>query len=199
MHAATLPRRRARLTVLALFALFLAPVVAAWLLHATAPHWHPQRTVNQGTLITPARPLPAAPLAAVGGSHVDENVLRGHWTLLLFGETPCDRDCQALLLQLRQVHAALNKDIPRVQRLLVLVGPQATAPPPIDPDLLLARLRDRSWLAHFALDTGSQPAASGRVYLVDPLGNLMMFYPAGGPVRGILKDLQRLLRISRVG
>ncbi len=199
MHAAALPRRRARLTLLALFALFLAPVVTAWLLHTTAPQWHPQGTVNQGTLITPARPLPAAPLAAVDGSRVDEDVLRGHWTLLLFSENPCDRDCQALLLQLRQVHAALNKDIPRVQRLLVLAGPQATAPPQGDPDLLLARLRDRSWLHHFALGAGNQPAASGRVYLVDPLGNLMMFYPAGSPVRGILKDLERLLRISRVG
>jgi cytochrome oxidase Cu insertion factor (SCO1/SenC/PrrC family) len=199
MHAAALPGRRARLTLLALLALFLVPLVAAWLLHTAAPQWRPQGTVNQGTLITPPRPLPAAPLAAVDGSRVDEDVLRGRWTLLLFSESPCDRDCQALLLRLRQVHAALNKDIPRVQRLLVLVGPQAAAPPQGDPDLLLGRLRDRGWLDHFALGAGNQPAASGRVYLVDPLGNLMMFYPADGPVRGILKDLQRLLRISRVG
>jgi cytochrome oxidase Cu insertion factor (SCO1/SenC/PrrC family) len=199
MHAATLPRRRARLTLVALFALFLAPVVAAWLLHTTVPQWHPQGTINQGNLITPPRPLPAAPLTAVDGSRMDGDVLRGHWTLLLFSEKPCDRGCQALLLQLRQVHAALNKDIPRVQRLLVLVGPQAAGPPQGDPDLLLARLRDRSWLDHFAVGAGDQPAASGRIYLVDPLGNLMMFYPAGGPVRGILKDLERLLRISRVG
>jgi cytochrome oxidase Cu insertion factor (SCO1/SenC/PrrC family) len=199
MRAATLPDRRARLTLLVVVALFLAPVVAAWLLHITAPHWHPQATVNRGTLITPARPLLPAPFAAVDGSRVDEDVLRGHWTLLLFSEHPCDRHCQALLLQLRQVHAALNKDIPRVQRLLVLVGPQAAAPPQGDPDLFLARLHDHGWLNHFALDAGNQPAVSGRIYLVDPLGNLMMFYPAGGPVRGILKDLQRLLRISRVG
>lgn len=199
MHAATLPARRARLTLLAVFALFLAPVVAAWLFHTVAPQWHPRGTVNQGTLIIPARPLPPAPLAAVDGGRLGEDVLRGHWTLLLFSEKPCDRNCQALLLQLRQVHAALNKDIPRVQRLLVLVGPQATAPPQVDPDLLLARLRDRSWLDHFALGAGGRPVVSGRVFLVDPLGNLMMFYPASDPVRGILKDLKRLLRISRVG
>jgi hypothetical protein len=40
---------------------------------------------------------------------------------------------------------------------------------------------------------------SHRIYLVDPLGNVMMFYPAGAPAKGMLEDMKRLLRLSQIG
>jgi hypothetical protein len=39
----------------------------------------------------------------------------------------------------------------------------------------------------------------GRIYIVDPLGNLMMSYAPGADAKGMLEDLKRLLKLSHVG
>jgi len=54
-------------------------------------------------------------------------------------------------------------------------------------------------LAVFPTYDGAAPDAAGRSYLVDPLGNLMMSYPADAAPKGMLKDLKRLLRLSHIG
>ena len=36
-------------------------------------------------------------------------------------------------------------------------------------------------------------------FLVDPLGNLMMHYDLSVPARGLMKDLQKLLKVSQIG
>jgi len=41
--------------------------------------------------------------------------------------------------------------------------------------------------------------AAGDVYLVDPLGNLMMHFPKQTGMQGMQEDLKRLLRVSRIG
>jgi hypothetical protein len=46
---------------------------------------------------------------------------------------------------------------------------------------------------------GHGPAAADRVYLIDPLGNLMMWYAADARPKGMLEDLKKLLRLSHVG
>ena len=51
----------------------------------------------------------------------------------------------------------------------------------------------------FTLPAGSPLDDPDRIYVVDPLGNLMMSYPAGADPNGIRKDLARLLRVSRIG
>jgi hypothetical protein len=42
-------------------------------------------------------------------------------------------------------------------------------------------------------------AAHAGIYLVDPLGNAMMVYAPETDPRDILKDLKKLLRVSKVG
>ena len=49
------------------------------------------------------------------------------------------------------------------------------------------------------LATASTALAAGRLYLVDPLGNLMMSYERGAPVKGLLDDLKKLLNLSHIG
>ena len=53
--------------------------------------------------------------------------------------------------------------------------------------------------SHFALSSGTPPADLNRVYVIDPLGNLMMSYPADADANRMRKDLARLLRVSQVG
>lgn len=70
------------------------------------------------------------------------------------------------------------------------------------PDLITARLdeaSDREFMALFP-GTGTTPASeAGRIYIIDPLGNLMMSYAPGAPPKGLLEDLKKLLKLSRIG
>ncbi len=57
----------------------------------------------------------------------------------------------------------------------------------------------KNFVEQFRLSAGSPLEDKGRVYIIDPLGNLMMSYPAGSDPTGIRKDLSRLLYASQIG
>lgn len=197
--------RRPAAILLLLVLVFAGPLVAAWIVYANLDHWRPG-TTNHGELIAPPRPLEGFTLRRVDGTALDAAYLRGKWTLVYIGPADCAEECRRAIYYMRQVRLALGQDADRVQRLLVLADPAQ-----------VAALRDflgdypgmavasgteaelREFLDRFAAAIGPQRAAPGRVYVVDPLGNLMMTYPPDAAPRGMLKDLQRLLRVSQVG
>ena len=162
-----------------------------------------ESTTNAGTLISPARPLQVAGLTRADGSALDSAVLRGRWTYVLFAPAECSADCREQLYLTRQTRIAMNKDIPRVQRLLVFEGMpsealrQAIASE--HPDLIWAvgDAASEPLLRHFR-GPGFAPKG-GQFFLVDPLGNLMMFYDLEVPAKGLMKDLRKLLKISQIG
>jgi hypothetical protein len=51
-----------------------------------------------------------------------------------------------------------------------------------------------AWLARFPRDDARQ-----FVYVVDPLGNLMMRFDIAQNPRGLLDDLNKLLKLSHIG
>jgi cytochrome oxidase Cu insertion factor (SCO1/SenC/PrrC family) len=194
-------RRRSRLGLVGLAALFFVPLaVSFWLYYGT--DWRPSGGAQHGELIDPARPLPEASLTRADGTPTGDDFLRGDWHLVYVGEGACGAPCRETLVKARQVRLALDKDVNRVSRVFLYSG--ATPDPGYlaaeHPDLVAARLDDeagRAVLAAFPQDP--PPAAAGHLYIVDPLGNLMMRYPADAPPRAILSDLERLLRLSHIG
>ncbi|MGA7802367.1 MAG: SCO family protein [Gammaproteobacteria bacterium] len=199
------PLRRQRFTLVAIALIFVAPMAVAWLLLAR-PGWQPSYTVNHGTLIRPPRPLSAVALYRTDGAPLQADYLRGKWTLLYIGSEACPGVCQRQLYNTRQVRLAQGKNIGRVQRLLVLTG--ATTESELHairtdhPDLtvVVSRAAGRAaFLQQFRLAGATDPANAGQVYVIDPLGNLMMSYGPGASPSGMLKDLERLLKVSYVG
>jgi hypothetical protein len=173
--------RRGRLKLALLGAFFVLPLALATL--AWWLGWATGATSNYGELISPPRPLAGPPFEA----------LRGKWVLVSVDAAACDAYCERKLYFMRQVHRAQGKDQDRVERLwLVTDGGQPRA------ELLAAIAGTRiepsgSLAAHF-------PAASAdHIYVVDPLGNLMMRFPRNPDPSRILKDVQRLLRVSQFG
>jgi hypothetical protein len=176
------PRRgRAKLWLLgAVFALPLAlAALAYWL------DWAPGTTVNYGELVTPPRPLAGPPFEA----------LRGRWVLVSFDAAACDAYCERKLYFMRQVRRAQGKDQDRVERLWVLTD---AAQPRAE---LLAAIEGTRIERAPALAARFPAAAAhaDHLYVVDPLGNLMMRFPRDPDPSRMLKDLQRLLRLSQVG
>jgi hypothetical protein len=187
-----------RIKLILLFSIFAAPFVLAY----TAYHfWTPKSFVNRGTLLQPVQLLADEPvqvdaLAATSWSKQDK--LNGKWILLLPENLPCAAACEERLVGLRQVHVAMGKHQPRIQRaVFVLSG----TPDPT----YLARLPDVVWLQgdkvraklQAASDAGTTPTQ--HIYLIDPLGNLFMRYPVNADLKDLVKDLERLLKASRIG
>ncbi|GMQ96209.1 MAG: hypothetical protein BMS9Abin14_733 [Gammaproteobacteria bacterium] len=190
-------RRRARALLIVTFLVFFLPVLGAWLLNVFAPDWRPFGTVNNGTLVQPARQITAAGLRHVDGTEIDPGYLSGRWTLVQVIDGACARSCIEALARSRQVQQALGSDTPRVQLLLVLAGP-VNAPPADIPQGVTVALASSEWLASFSF--AEAPAGQGpRIYLVDPQGYLMMRYPGDIDRRGLLADLERLLKLSMIG
>ena len=195
--------RRNRTKLLLLIGLFLIPPFAAWIAWQYLGSAGVQTTTNAGTLVSPARPLAIAGLVQGNGDTLTEDRLRGRWTYVMFARNGCDQRCQQQLYLTRQIRLGMNKDVRRVQRLLVLDSmPEDALAQRLTTeheDLLwavggsdAAPLRERFRGQGFAPD-GAQ------CFLVDPLGNLMMFYDPDVPAKGMIKDLRKLLKVSQVG
>lgn len=179
-------RARNLRTVAALAALFLLPLALAfYVYYGTA--WRPAGRVNHGSLISPPRPLPAAVS------------LRGDWTLIYVGDAACDEDCRRALLVMRQTRLALNNDMMRVARVWLATGkccpPEGAAPP----EAGLVVLDASGPAAGALLEAFPAPGRAHSLFVVDPLGNLVMSYDARTDPRGLLIDLQKLLRLSHIG
>jgi cytochrome oxidase Cu insertion factor (SCO1/SenC/PrrC family) len=196
-------RGKPRVTLIVMVVVFAAPVVLAWWLYAVV-QWRPADTVNHGVLVEPPRRLDTAyRLSTPAGTVMQPDYLQGKWTLVTIGDSDCDPVCTGNFYKMRQVRLAQGEDMRRVQRLFLITTPEAELPGTLEeyPEMdvvLLPRSTQEEFLAPFLIDAAA-PSAAGRVYLVDPLGNLMMYYNRDADPSGILKDLKRLLKISSVG
>jgi hypothetical protein len=195
--------RRSRVQLVLIFALFLIPPLSAWVAWQYLGEEGAQHTTNAGALITPARPLQVAGLIRADGTALDDAAMRGRWTYVLFAPSTCGERCEEQLYLTRQTRLSMNKDIPRVQRLLIF----ESMPPVALQEHLAADHEDLTWVVRETGASGllEQFAGPGFVangqqfFLVDPLGNLMMFYDLDVPAKGMMKDLQKLLKISQIG
>lgn len=195
-------RARNLRTVAALAALFLLPLALAfYTYYGTA--WRPAGHVNHGSLIDPPRLLPPPTLPRVPtGTPPDTPpgaTFRGDWTLVYVGDAACDEDCRRALLVMRQTRLGLNNDMTRVERVWLATGKccAAQGPTPLEAGLVVL---DASGPAAGAL-LAAFPAAGREhaLFVVDPLGNLMMSYDVRSDPRGLLEDLRKLLRLSHIG
>lgn len=196
------PQRRSRLQLILLAALFIAPVASAWLAWKYAVSEGVSGTTNAGELIQPARPLAAAPGLDPAGERLSPQLLTGRWSYVLLAGESCGEACMERLYVSRQLRTSVNKDMSRVQRVLVLtrVPADLAGLRESHPDLQVAVLDPAAWRGFSAQFTaGEQAAPDGTLYLVDPLGNLMMRYLPDVSFKGMFKDLRKLLKASQVG
>ncbi|MGB7905210.1 MAG: hypothetical protein WCF43_10985 [Steroidobacteraceae bacterium] len=198
-------RRRGRRQLIFLASLFFVPLLVAFWLYYGGSGWRPTGGTNKGDLIDPAVPLPAVALAMPDGTRTPADFLQGKWTIAYLGDGACDERCRKALYLSRQSWIALNKDMDRVQRVFLATGSsvdtQFVATEHVD--LRVAILGDdadsKTLLATFPAFDGVAPTTAGRLYLIDPLGNLVLSYSAAAPDKALLTDVKKLLRLSHIG
>ncbi|MEL7448851.1 MAG: hypothetical protein AAFN78_06555 [Pseudomonadota bacterium] len=196
-------QRRGRLVLLGLALLFMGPLAASWIWYFSGSSPAETRgTTNRGELISPARPLAQVAFPSLDGPAPD-SFPRGVWTLMLIDGSGCQTACQETLINLRQVNLALGNDVDRLRHALLVTGtaPDVAALRTQHRDLFLLDATGGAGPLFFKpFPTDANGAVDGsRVYLSDPLGNLMMSYPMDGDPKNMLKDIEKLLRLSRIG
>jgi hypothetical protein len=196
---------RSRKPLIAVFLVTLAPIVAAVIMYFN-PQWWPADSSNYGALVQPQRPMPAAsalPLTQLDGKPFDLNSLKGKWVLAAADSGDCADSCARKLFITRNTHASQGKNVDRLVRVFFV-----TDDAPVPEKVLKAyegtiMLRaDPRQLAAFLLDQGERAdaaALAAPIWVLDPLGNLMLRFPADAdPVR-VRQDISKLIYSSRIG
>lgn len=183
--------------------LFFAPLILAFVMYYGSS-WRPSGTTNKGDLIHPAIPLPAVRLNMADGKRTDDTFLRNDWSLVYVGDGACAELCRSALVTIRQSHQMLGKDMTRIKRVFLYSGAVANVAylAAEHPDLLSVSIDDaagQSVLKKFPDSKGVPALQASRIYIVDPLGNLMMSYASGSDARSIYQDVKKLLGLSHIG
>ncbi|MDP1743016.1 MAG: hypothetical protein Q8M51_16390 [Polaromonas sp.] len=193
--AAQLPDTRAgRWKMLAVLLVCAAPVIASYFTYYVI---RPDGRRNYGELIDPQRPLPALAAVATDGKRIELTALKGQWLLVSLAGGACDAVCQQHLYFQRQLRESLGREKDRLDRVW-LVSDEAAIP-----DALNTALQGATVLRVGGLEQWLQPAVGHKLadhlYVVDPMGNWMMRFPANMDAAGAAqakRDLERLLRAS---
>jgi hypothetical protein len=181
--------RRNRRTLILVALVTIAPVIASY----AAYYWVPrEKQANYGELL-PTRPVPEVVGTLADGAPFRLSSLRGKWVLALAAPAGCDRECADALYATRQARTIQGREMDRVVRVLFAHG-EGALPPAIaaeHPDVVVARTGPNP--------LAGWPAGPDRIYLIDPLGNVVLAYPRAPDIKAVAKDVGRLLKASRIG
>lgn len=183
--------RKNRIKLILLMLLMLSPVIASYVLHTLKIR--PEGTVNYGELLEVK--------ALQGQAHDIENnaifrtrQLRGKWSLITVDSGNCDEYCQKKLYQIRQIRLVQNTEKDRIERIWLIDDhflPKQEIKNEYAGTLLLSA-KDSDLLSQFP----AQSSQRDHIYVVDPMGNLMMRYPRDADPKKISDDLKLLLKLS---
>ena len=175
------------------------------------PQWWPDDGRSYGTLITPQRSVPAAAelnLRTLDGKPFDLNTLKGRWVLVLADDGDCGDDCARKLFITRNVHASQGKNVDRAARVWLITDDQPVPQRVLDAYQGTLMLRaDPSSAAQFLLDKPAGQAVTpdvhtelnAPIWVIDPLGHLMLQFPGEADPVKVRDDFRKLLRQSRIG
>lgn len=198
--------KKNRILILAMAGAFILPLLISAILVNTTSDWMSWSRKNTGTLIHPAQPLTEFTLQNVkDNANFNLEGLQHKWNVVFIGGATCDEVCKDILYKTRQSRLAKGKEMERIRRIYVVNDGLALSQEMQDflaqehPDMVVLSGDANSLKAFAAQFQPDGKSNSGRVYLVDPLGNLMMYYEADFPAKGLIKDLGRLLYVSQIG
>jgi hypothetical protein len=187
------PRKSGRVQLLLIAAVFIGPlIVAAWL-YSSGKALQPTGRSNHGALLEPivslADELPGSRIAG----HYDNA-----WVLLYMNGSACDDACRDALYAYRQARLMLGKEMDRVRRVFL----HGDTPPDTvflaeeHPGLITI---EDSGLTSLLKNKRPADVPAGGYFLIDPLGNLVMYFRPDLDPAEMVDDIKHLLRLSRIG
>ena len=189
---------RGRLMLISMLIFFVTPIVVVIAMYKL--DWRPQGA-SVGELVVPPRLLNMnKALLLNDGKSVPANIWKDKWSML-YVAGDCDDTCHGKLHDMRQLHVSLYKEIPRMQRVLVTTAQDVASIQKAYPELLIMN-QPAAVISTLSeqFQINATPAISDhRIYLIDPLGNLMMSFAPSTDAALIRKDITRLMKYSWAG
>ena len=190
-------RKKGRWKLFAVIAVCASPLIASYLAYYVIK---PEGRTNYGALIDPrAHPLPALGAVTLDGKPAPLDAFKGKWIMLQVADAECREPCGKHLHDMRQLRLAQGKDMDRIERVWLITDNK-----PLETVLMREydgthMLRVKQALLKTWLPTDEGTSAADHIYMMDPLGNLMMRFPKDADPNRIKKDLAKLLKASRIG
>ena len=188
------PRKLDRRVILLLVAaVAVLPLAAAYGLYF---FWRPSTFTNYGELLPPTS-LADAVASQADGTRYDFARLRGKWVLLMVDSGACDAFCEGKLYRMRQVRLTQGQNMERIERAWLIdddASPSARLTAEY-PGTQQIRVKGSAVLQRLP----AQSSTRAHIYVLDPLGNVILRYTGDADATGMKKDITRLLKVSRIG
>ena len=169
-----------------LLAMFILPIAFGTLFFYANPNYFSESTVNYGELVRPVIATDENDIEIDGDAS-----LQGIWTMV-YVSSRCDDACEKAVEDMKTIRTLMNDDMRRIQRMIIIEDNST----PINKDESLIKARATSK----KLTEGLKEYTKNAIYLIDPIGNIMLYYePQNIDVRLVIKDLKRLFKYSRIG
>lgn len=189
-----------RVKLLSFIGVFLAPFIGGWL--ALYVFEIKPESANYGVLVQPVKKLDWPVMRSTSGE-IYEGGFGRKWTFLMISRSACTEQCQSNLFYMRQIRTLLNRDIDRLQNVFITASALDAEMAEFlkdYPDLLvIENFRDESLFKQFSTKESPQVGDDGRLFLIDPDQNYMMYYPAENDEHRILEDIRKLMKLSKIG
>ena len=188
-------QNKGRLVLIAIALMFFLPILLSWYLNFFTDFKKDDEGIQHGILISPPIQLGTLYGFAIGQKDIKE--LQKKWTLIFFTEDGCGKNCQDKLYKLRQIRLAIGKDREKVERLLV--ANKSLDWSNFEEDYLDQKIIDVNSVSYQGLNQvfrDYEGYSKNAIYLVDAYGSLIMKYPKDTVPKGIIKDIERLIRVA---
>jgi hypothetical protein len=203
-------KHRSKTPLIIILLMSLAPLVAALIVYFI-PELRPEGSAAYGELVQPQRPMPNAkdlPLTTLDGKPFDLGSLKGKWIMMAADGAACPEACARKLYIIRNTHASQGKHVERLARVWFITD---DAPVPekvleaykgavmvrVNPVVLQQFLLGGA--AGSVTPEQARQGLSTPIWVIDPLGNLMLQYPAVADPEMFRKDIRKLIKSSRIG
>lgn len=190
-------RGEGRWKLFAVFAICALPMLASYFTYYVIK---PQSRTNYGTLLDPRLyPIPPLGTAGLDGKPIALDAYKGKWIMMQVDGSDCQAACKKKMFEMRQLRLMQGKDMDRIERVWLITDDQ-----PIETILMreydgMRMLRAKSEALKTWLPVDQGTTITDHIYLIDPLGNLMMRFPKDADPNKVKKDLSKLLKASSIG
>jgi len=190
-------KHKGRWKLLAVILVCASPIILSYLAYYVIK---PQGRTNYGAFIDPrAYPIPALGTTMLDGKSIALDAYKGKWIMLQIDGGECPAICEKKLHDIRQLRLAQGKEMGRVERVWLITDNK-----PLDTILMREfdgtnMLRAQADAVRAWLPTEEGTTMFDHIYMVDPLGNLMMRFPKDADPNKIKKDVTKLLKASSIG
>ncbi len=180
---------------------FIAPVVLAYIMFFFVDV---KSFVNHGEILNPIVHIRSFELKDENNEIIPEGELTYKWRIISFIGKDCDQQCESRLFDSRQIHTSLGKNQHRLIRMFVHLEPAGESLSALiaEKHSNITRVNGDATIIINALGDNIRDNASiqnNEIYIMDPMGNVMMRFTQEQPNKEFLHDLKKLLKASQIG